>query len=117
MLKSDNFQLDITDSSSWSLYHRLQSVFSHANPANPDLSFQAVSRVLSHRNVVDESQHQNSPYRNRPAYLDSGAYDHLNVGTEIPAFERPTSPPEPKDWNAESKFAALAQKDWSKLGL
>jgi hypothetical protein len=94
-----NFQLDIDDPSSWIMHYRLQNVFKHANPADPVQAFQAVQHVLRDANVVDHSQHENSPYRNRPAYLDSGKYDHLNGHAEVQPEKRPISDLPPKDWS------------------
>lgn len=65
-------------------------------------------------NVVDETAHENSPYRNRPAYLDQDqelSPPNLGIKKDWNAVA-PVHPP--KDWN--TVVPAHPPKDWSKLG-
>ena len=114
MLKKYSFQLNVDDPSSWLLLYSMRDVFQHANTAAPEQTFQALQHVLGNANVVDHSQHENSPYRNRPAYLDDPNERFQDAGT----FERTVTkidPATPKDWDAAPK-AAPPPKDWSVLG-
>ena len=112
MINNYRFQIDVVDPSSWMLFYRLQNVFKHANPFNPEQTFASVQHVFESRNVVDHSQHENSPYRDRPAYLDDPAQAFQHAGSmarPLPSVDSTHT----KDWDA--KPATVAPKDWSKL--
>lgn len=93
------FQMDINDPSSWLLYYNLRDVFRHADPANPEQTFAAIQDVLDHRDMVDYSEHENSPYRNRPAYLDYPK-EHFMDEDEKPQLLKNADPVTRKDWSA-----------------
>lgn len=117
MTNNYSFQVDITDQSSWSLFYRLQSVFQNANPANPDQTFQAMQSALGEMNVVNHDQHENSPWRNRPAYLDDPKEQFQHAGAMARPLPKLDTPLPPKDWGAKSDAPVVPPKDWSKLGL
>lgn len=56
--------------SQWTLFYRLRDVFRNADSGNEQQTFEAVQHVLEEANVVDDDRHPESPYANRPAYLD-----------------------------------------------
>lgn len=69
-----SFQIDVDDPSSWLLFYQLRDVFRLADPANQEQTFRSMQQALGTMNVIDEDQHENSPWRNRPASLDDPKY-------------------------------------------
>lgn len=111
------FQMDVDDPSSWILHNALQDIFRHANPDNPQATFDAIQHVIERRNVEDLSQHPDSPYRHKPAFLVDGTY-----AVDSEPFERPsgrsriTVSPEGKRWDGGT-WEPPPPKDWSKHQL
>jgi hypothetical protein len=88
--------IDENDCSSWLLFYQLRDVFRLANPANPEQTFKSMQQVLGTMNVVDEDQHENSPWRYRPASLDNPKYQLNRPSTPLPS-KRPLDAPA-RDW-------------------
>jgi len=116
MLNNFTFQLDADDDSSWLTFYALRDVFRHADPADPEQTFESVRDVLGDMRVIDYSEREGSPWRNRPArHFDRPEHQGTMAGDwKKPLPERSTPPP--KDWGAKSKTSDLPRKDWSKLG-
>ena len=107
------------------LTYRLRDVFRHEDTANPDRTATAVAHVLGDLNVVDHSEPEGSPWRNRPAYHFDPAYRGEPLSDKFKAdrqerladirrrVQEGTLPS--KDW--EKKYESpVRAKDWSKLG-
>jgi len=69
------FQINVDDPSSWLLFYRLRDVFRHADPANPQQTFEAMESALGKLSVEDHDVHPDSPWRHRPASLDNPKYN------------------------------------------
>ena len=68
-------------------------------------------------NAVDEDVHPDSPFRNRPAYLDQpDTWPELKTGLKKDWSAKPDNAPvQGKDWDAKSDVPTPPRKDWSKL--
>ena len=118
MFNKISFQIDLGEEERKILVDNLQRIFSRSDPSNPAATVEAVEQVIGEINVVDPTEREGSPWRNRPLRhfmpdqqrLKSDTVEEVPRTTarrqEAPAkdwkrkpdFERPTTPPPVAPW-------------------
>lgn len=82
------FQIDVEDPSTRLLFYRLRDMFKNADLENTAQTLESFKHIMGSTNVVDHGEPINSPYRNRPAFLDDSEIKFQHGGT----MKRPLPP-------------------------